>query len=476
MKQYTLFSTWMLKAYPFFARHIAERPIIGLSIAKINEESDRIRQQEGLTGRITGAMKTPVADQIWSALLGRPVESYYNPLRMFIPFADTYRSLSQVGDQAARDDSETGGLNTALNVAETILPSMNPIAGAAIRTLGLRGNDEPAQGYNRWAGPFKGLTAIAGINDGQGINLNAPFIKAEEGLRQALHGERPVNVEEAQVARKIDEMALRNTGQTIGSKSPVVAPYINAKASHKGPQWEAAAAEVAKETGLRSIAGFTSQALAPQALVGAEEKQIRQAKAGTLVKPETTTALAALAANPQTANTPLPPDHPIIQELRAATDTLTQQLGLPAPPAPALADLEAATPARLDTLRKEIFKAQARDNPLLTAYQGGGGSSESALGAQIAKNQNIHAILADDPVWQSLPPRAQENLLTAVQKNLALPPAQQVHSGALGMVTKYVEGRRDLNRKTQPELDQYLTYQQQQHGAGNVKDFLASQR
>jgi len=67
--------------------------------------------------------------------------------------------------------------------------------------------------------------------------------------------------------RRLDELALRETGKPISDSGEQAAAYVRAKRTKSGELWDRARGEVELERGVQSLAGFVSQGIRPDAIL-----------------------------------------------------------------------------------------------------------------------------------------------------------------------------------------------------------------
>jgi hypothetical protein len=457
VKQIVPFSTWAMKAFPFFARHIAEHPAILTSALEINRQSKEMRDQQGLTSRVQGSLPMGEGmDSIWSALLGRNVDTYSNPLRGLVPFADTAKSLEGL-------DDTSNPIEAAYRALTAFGPSAHPALEFIARTAGLLGTDTPARGLARLGGPIQGLTSVLGINRGRGINPEAAIPEAESSIRQALSGREVTDLAQTAAERRVDELALRETGKTITSGDPTVAKYLDAKAAHKGPVWDQAMKDTMRERGLRALVGYVSNQAAPSAIVSQEEAQIRGARAGLLVPQELSTQIRDMnARNPmeqvsgetyrkvQQIATNLPPDSPITQ------DQIQTVLSIP-------------VAANVDWLFKTIYQQEVAQHPEVSAYSGSGSPEQRSLSAQLGQYRNLAASI---PELQGHSPE-EVRALEQIAKTYQAIPQHLRPGGATGKLASSISQRQGQFRSANPDLDAYLSWLAQHQGRGSVEEFIS---
>lgn len=457
VRQVVPFSTWAMKAFPFFARHIAENPAILTSALQINRQSAEMREQEGLTARVQGSlpMGAPM-DAVWSALLGRDVDTYTNPLRGLVPFSDTLKNLEGVDDA----DNPLAAAHRAIT---SFGPSPHPALEFIARTSGLLGTDTPARGLLRAGGPVQGLTSALGVNRGRGVNPEAALPEAEGAIREALSGREVTDLAQTAAERRVDELALKDTGKTITSGDPLVAKYLEAKATHKGEVWDRAMKDTMRERGVRALVGYVSNQAAPSAIVSREEAQIRQARAGLLVPQDLSTEIRDMnARNPmeqvtgetyrrvQQIATTLPPDAPITR------DQIQTVLSIP-------------VAANVNWLFRTLYQYEVSRTPEVSAYSGAGTPEQRNLAARLNQYRNLAATI---PELQAAPPEQVRALEQLAESYQAIPQGMRP-GGVTGKLASSISQRRAQFRAANPDLDAYLAWLAQKRGQGTVEEFVA---
>jgi hypothetical protein len=462
VKQFVPFSTWTMKAFPFFAKHIAEHPDIMTSALELQHSSDQMRDETGLTSKVQGTlpMGAPM-DAVWSMLLGRPVDTYTNPLRGLVPYSDTLKSLDNL-------DQESSPIAKAYRILTAFGPSANPALEFIARTAGVLGADTPARGLSRLAGPLQGVSALLGANRGEGINPEQSLLTGEAKLRQALSGQQVTDLTKTSAERRVDELALRDTGQPITSGTAAVVPYLQAKTQHVGPVWDAAMRDVSRERGLKSLAGWFSNQINPTAIVSQEEAKIRGARAELLVPQELSTQVRTL--NGQNPMAQVDPN----------TYRQVQQLIQQLPPDSGIKDTDIQTvlsqpvAANVDWLFKAIYEYQQAEHPEMSGYSGGAGTPEArALQNQLAERRNVPASV---PELRNIPPDQLEAIQQLAGDYKSLPPNLRPSNTIAGKFSSQISQGQDQYRKAHPMLDEYLNWLAARRGKGTVDQFLAEKQ
>jgi hypothetical protein len=457
------FSTWFLKASPFYAEQAMRHPVIGNIVRTERSTADMDAKEKNLSPRFNGMLPMGSGSGILSAILGRPVEAYNDPLRGFIPFAGASQALARL----QYEDPEKQGIVDKIHNALDVL-GLQPTPGVdmILRTAGLVGQpDDPARGYLRWAAPAAGATALTsraieaatGYNPGWNVDVNRGSQRIEEIVRKAITGQDVTNPLEVQAERRVDELALRTTGKPIGDSGAEVAPYVTARRTHSGPIWEQAKAEVELEKGVQALAGFVSQDIQPQAILTGEEGQIREAKKGSLMKPDVVHALDQAAEKTPNA----PADAATLDAVKGAVQAIAQQTGKPTPDSVAQR-LASPTYANLDWISKEVYKWEVEQQPLTQGYGTSGTPEQRALGN--ATSGMAHAGQDLTPEQRAL--RIQANRMAPTQTG------GPVQRGAIASALQIPGQERDEIQKSTPYLEEYLTWRKT-HPSLDVADFLA---
>jgi len=465
MRTVVPFSTWALKAYPFFAKQLAERPALAVGIRELNDMTEEERTGMGLTGRFTGSVPLGAGDLLFGALLGRDVKAFFSPLRSVVPFSDVGRSLQSV----AREEGG-GPLGKPLGIMEAFLPGPHPAIQLGMRLSGLLGN-APPEGLS-FGGAARPLAALTGVD------LNAPGVALERTIRQGF-GQEPVDFKDSAILKRIDELAVGQTGHTTRDKLAAVTPYQQAKVNRKGPIWDQAKGEVERETAVRSTVGFLGGPVAPQALLSPEEEAIRGARrppetggsyvqfdpgAGEELRERIKRGEAGVAASPRV--------------MKAMLEQLDDLYGENIP-APAQRLLEVGTNEAVNNLQSELYQLQVGAEPLIGAYGSQASTkAETDLRNVLGLYHNPRALLADDPAFMRLSPAEQDRIGRMLEQYGAATPSQQrlLRSVPMEAWLKAVQSRKEVMRKNQPALDDYLNYEAERRGAGTIEDYFATRK
>lgn len=459
-RQVLPFSTWGIKALPFFAQRIAENPVIGSTLGRYYDESERDRKEKGLTGRFAGSVEgPPELSSLWSTLTGRPSEAYFNPIRQFMPASDAVRASSfPANDDASMYES----IKQALQMVGL---SEHPVMGMLAR-MGGYAEDEPVQGLLRQGSPVQALT---------GIDLNAPQRAVETGIRRGL-GQGEVRDPEVQSAlRRIDELAYERTGQVIGSEEPGTSPYVRAKVERRGPIWEQALAETRRERGARSVGNFLFAGGTPTATLGETERGFSEARAGIVVSPELSRELTVRVQ--RSPHSPASPE--AVEQVRAASGVLLSrtrpELGGALPPEIEQV-LENPTWKDLDRLRDLMMDAQVEDDPRVRGYSGSGSAEKQRLQHALSLYQNTGAVVAGDEAFARLKPETQERFLNMLENFDRYPADMQRRILRTDVVVQRllpkIRAQKALILKQNPDLQEYLTYREDAGPEANMDAFL----
>jgi hypothetical protein len=457
------FSTWAFKAFPFFLRHLVQRPVLLTTLLAIQEESERQVQAGGLTDRFRGALAFSPLDYVWSAILGRwnedgspGVRVYMNPLRGLLPFSDTARNLL--------DRPNETPVETALRIPQAFgLPGPHPLIDAGLRTTGLLG-DAPPRGYIRAGGPLAGLGALAGVNEGRGIDLNAPLQRLEAGIRTAATGQQPADLDLIRTLKRIDELAVE-AGTTTTAGGGRAAPFILAKATRAGPIWEEARRQVAQEQGLRSLSGFASQFVTPQAVASSTELEILGARAAVPVERRTLRLVAEAARRAPDAVLPAP----VVEEVRQASLELSKARWLEGSlpegqqPPEVEALLSDPTARNVQQVLTWMGLEQGNQNPLTRAYGQAGGTDKQQLQALLSLYRSLPAQILGDPRYQGIDLAGLERLGAFQQAFERTDPLIQQYIRSRPTVyartLRYLQEQQERLRQLYPILDAYLAYE-----------------
>lgn len=460
------FSTWVLKAAPFYAEQAARHPIIGNIVRTERDTSNQNVESRGLPGRFAGTLPSSTGSSVLSAILGRPVEAYNDPLRAFMPFAGSAQALSRLQYE---DPEKTSIVDHIYNALDVLGLNPAPPIDVALRTLGLVGQPEdPARGVNfRWGAPAAGATALAsrgvematGTNPGWYVDVNRGGQRIEEIVRGFLHKEEITNPLEVQAERRVDEIALRNTGNPIGSKSPTVAPYVTARRTHAGPIWDQAKAEVELEKGTQALSGFVSQGIQPQAILTGEEAKIRAAKAASFLEPDVARALDTAEERAPTALA----DQSTRDAITSAVQAIADQTGRPTPQV-VLDRMASPTNTNLNWISKEIYKFQVEQEPLMQGYGASGTPEQRRVSNAIAGMSHAGQDLTPEQLVQQIT----ANRAGAVSRIRS----DSNPTGAIAAALAIPGQERTAISENTPDVNQYIAWKKV-HPTMDVADFFA---
>lgn len=474
VRDYVPFSTWAMKALPFFGRHLAEHPWLPLKIAQLENASNQQRERKGLPARFAGAVEAPIADEAWSTILGQDVKTSYNPLRGLLPFSDIGRNA-----QGRPDESP---IETALRVGQMIgLPGLGPVPETALRMTGMMGDEEPSRGYIRQANPIQAVTGALGINRGAGIDFNKPFVAAQDAIRRGV-GQHPIDMEKRAILNRLDELAYQRTGFTTNqSEHPEIQPFVTAKLNEKGPLWDEARRDTLAVRSRVGTGNFIFQGATPQAVLGPEEEAFRGARANAV--PQDTQRLFQEIAQ-QAAKNPQGDASAYATPLR----TIAVQLSRPLYDQGVLAEgeisprlerlLNAPTATNINEVRQSIQKELSARNPLMGGYGQSGNTEEARLKVLLGAYNNVPALIKQDPALANLS-EGEIRELANLQDQLegANPQFMEMLTRGKGPLAQQIKGlkaRKDTFRK-QPGneiLDKYLNYMAASRGTGTMDGFF----
>jgi hypothetical protein len=461
------FSIWTMKAVPFMFEKELQHPAIGNVYRAEREASYQDQQQQGLTGRFAGMLPMP-GSNLFHAITGRSATLYNDPLRAFLPFAGTSASLARMQYE---DPAQQGVMSTITDALDALGLSPSPVATMIAKDIGGMGDPSaPTRGILRSAAPIQGATALAsrgvelatGQNPGWNVDLNEGQRKIETAVRLAVTKQEATDPVEAATERRIDEIALRDTGQPIGAKDAALAPYANARRTHTGPLWDKAQAEVELDRGIQALSGFISQGIQPQAILTSEEGQIRAAKQQTLLNPQIAHTLDTAAETTPTVMA----DQKTLDAVTQAVSTIRDRTGRETP---ALVVQKLATPTNenLSWIAKEIYKWDIEQQPLDQGYGPSGTPEARKIGNAVLGMS--HA--GEGLTGQEVATRVLTNQ-TSAQSTPGSRGAGHDATGAIQAALKIAPQDRATIKIQTPLLDEYLTWKAS-HPLLEVADFLA---
>lgn len=453
------FSTWIMKAYPFFAQRLAENPVFLSGLASYALESERNQYKQGLPARFEGSMPgSSAANAIWSALLGKPASTAFNPLKGVVPFSDTIRAAGQP------ENDDQSGIEQLINTANMFGFGFHPAIDFGLKLSGLMGYNEPSSGYLRHGAPIQGATALLGLNRGRGVNIDAAVPAGLDSARRAL-GQDPTIPVEAMASRRLDEIAFARTGKSITSGDPAVAPYLMAKTAQRGPLWDSVMAEVARERGTRSLVGFGAGVLAPQAILPDDEAAIRQVRQGNTLPRSVHESIKTRAQNdPQGA--PRPED---IEAVWKIAKQLKIEGGIDTPD-----ELKArlTTNAITAEFAKNVYDALLSLHPELGIYSTELGAQAQDLRNRMEVRGNPAALLlTQNPGMNPASLSPQLRAIRELQEfnRYGLRPDMFTRAGT----APYTKARESFDAAN-PLIPEYFSWRRANPQGGGIGDFLRS--
>ena len=462
------FSTWANKMTPFYAEHVLTKPAVLFSLMDYARLSEEERQRQGLPNRFIGSVEEPMLNSVASAVLGRPIRLFWNPIRGFMPFAD----VGRLGSAAPNEDN---AFASAYKLMTSLGPQPHPLIELGMRMGGAFGPGEPAPPLFSF-----GNRVLAGT----GIDLNLPAERGEQTLRRAISGRTPSDMDTFAIDRKVQELALRNIGHLPRQGDPASDPFMAARTSQAGPIWDQATKEYREEQALRSAFSLGGQTFSPQATLNPEEATIRAARrtpdqGGTRLAidpqkyPFLNDKIDNLLAQGK-GQEPMPRElaYPIKQlavQAFGQPDQWTEQFGPLGGQLKQYYDM--GTVASLNTLYDTITRAQLFSNPTMQGYAGGMSPEETQLQAMLAQWNNPGSM----PQFKAMSPDAQAALTKAwwTYENAgpAIGARLLADKSASGYWLQQAKNARDSYRSANPMLDQYINYHEANPG-GSVQDFL----
>ena len=461
------FATWYLKAVPFFTKQGIQHPVLASLLQDTVTASAEEKKERGLTGRFTGTLPNQGQSAIMSALVGRPLEAFQNPLASLIPFGSLGRDLSGLQYEDEDMDPVAKGIKTLINVlgVNPLIESGLRVAGAGLYDM----KDPSSQNLLRWGAPLGGITALAakgvenvtGQNPGWNYNPNRGLQVVEETLRETGDaatgaGRQVQDTTELAIERRVDELALKATGKAVSDADPALAPYVRARREHAGPIWEQAKNEIAQEKGAQAALGFVSQSARPDAVLTPQEGEIRESKATALIPADVSRALdTASEQNPKGA-----PDAKTVALFHAALQKIAAQTGEPIPEI-ALAAVRAPTNTSLSWLGGEIYRWQSENDPLMRGYGPGGTPEERGLANDFD---------AMGRAGQGLDPALMQGLIGQNRAD-AMAQGNLKGAGPIAAVKKVATQEKEVIKSQSPLMEEYLAWRKLNPGK-EVADFL----
>lgn len=470
MTQFFPFSTWYLKAVPFYTKQGFQHPVLAHLLTDKAETSAQMQDERGLPSRFAGTLPNQSQSGLLSMLVGRPLEAFSDPLAALLPFGGASRDLQNL--QFENQSDNPNWPKQVLQVLGTAGLNPNPLIATGLQVAGVDAgmNDPSTSSLLRWGGPMGGATALASrgieaatgqnpdlyLNPSRGVEKGISMVReAGDALTHPGAGRQVQDTTELAIERRVDELALKNTGQPIGSKDAIVAPYVRAKVSKSGPIWKQASAEVHQERGAQSLLGFVSPDLRPDAVLTPQESQIRGAKATALIDPATAHTLdQAGETNPNGLADPK-----LVEKVRAANQTIVDQLGV-ATPVEVQKRLDNPTNANIAWVAKGVYAWQVDNDPLFQGYGAGGSPEQRRISNEIG--QMSHA-------GQGLDPGQTANIIASNQGSSL---AQGKPLGPINAAKQIPGQERDEILKNDPLLVEYLAWRKL-HPDKELADFIA---
>jgi hypothetical protein len=262
------------------------------------------------------------------------------------------------------------------------------------------------------------------------------------------------------IEKRLDEMALRDTGRPISDDGAQAAPYIQAKRSKSGELYDRARSEVELERGVQSLAGFVSQGIRPDAILTPEESQIRQARAHPLVDPAIARTLDTAAEKTPSARA----DQATIDAVTSAVARIREQTGRDTPTT-VVSRLASPTNANLDWVSKQVYQWELEQEPLIRGY----GSSGTPEARRI---QNDIAAMAH--AGQALSPEDRAMRIAANRQAAVMAGQRNQNADRTGPIHAALQipgQEREAIIAANPLLGEYLAWKKM-HPDQEVADFL----
>jgi hypothetical protein len=290
-------------------------------------------------------------------------------------------------------------------------------------------------------------------------------------INKALGVSAPPDLQTARIYQRLYEMSIEQNGGTPPPEgSALAAPWVRAARQRSGPLWDAAAADVARERGLRSLNSFALPSiLTPSAVLGDTEAALRQARSAPILDGKLVRRLHTAAT--QT------PDAPVSEGIVAQLEDMAWQIARGTGRGEVVA-LHPELQSRLDhpTARNVwqvyqwLAEADVRNNPLARGYPESGSPEKQQLQALLAEYNNLPAQFMNDPAMAGLPSENLVNLGEFAQDFRNLPPLLQqlllqrrnTQTAILNQGKKY----REQMAEQYPILKAYLAYQAEHAAKG----------
>jgi hypothetical protein len=387
------FSTWYLKAVPFFTEQGFKHPVLANLVGAKAETSAQMQDERGLPTRFAGTLPDQTQSALLSKLIGRPLQAFHDPLSAMFPLAGAAHDI-----QSAQFDDQQGGIGQMLSaLAGASGLGVNPLISSAAQIAGVTPNSEMGAPSNSsflrvgnaeggaTALASRGVEAVTGKNPGYYLNPNRgieaiidSIREAGDAVRHGGQGRQVTDPMELAIERRVDELALKQTGKPVGSDDAAVAPYLRAKVSKTGPIWQQAANEVHQERGTQGLLGFVSSDLRPDAILTPEEASIRDAKQGALIEPGMAHQITQAASKDPNGMA----DPKVVAQVKAAADAVVAQTGGQMPQA-VMDHLATPTNANVAWVSGQIYDWQTEQAPLMQGYGSGGNPEQRRISNEI---------------------------------------------------------------------------------------------
>jgi hypothetical protein len=387
------FSTWYLKAVPFFTEQGFKHPVLANLVGAKAETSAQMQDERGLPTRFAGTLPDQTQSALISKLIGRPLQAFHDPLSAMFPFAGAAHDI-----QGAQFDDQQGGIGQMLSaLAGASGLGVNPLISSAAQIAGVTPNSEMGAPSNSsflrvgnaeggaTALASRGVEAVTGKNPGYYLNPNRgieaiidSIREAGDAVRHGGQGRQVTDPMELAIERRVDELALKQTGKPVGSDDAAVAPYLRAKVSKAGPIWQQAANEVHQERGTQGLLGFVSSDLRPDAILTPEEASIRDAKQGALIEPAVAHQITQAASNDPNGVA----DPKVVAQVKAAADAVVAQTGGQMPQS-VTDHLASPTNANVAWVSGQIYDWQTEQAPLMQGYGSGGNPEQRRISNEL---------------------------------------------------------------------------------------------
>lgn len=473
------FSTWYLKAIPFYTKQGFQHPVLANLVTSKAETSAQMQSDRNLPSRFAGTLPNQAQGGLMSAIVGRPLEAFSDPLAALLPFGGAARDIQNMQFE---DRPDADPIKIILGYLGAAGLGLNPAISTGLQVAGIGSDmsDPSNSSLLRWGGPLGGATALAGRAVGAAtgetpdwyINPSRGVQKIIDTVRQtgdaATHGGQGRQVldgTELAIERRVDELALKQTGKPIGSDDPAIAPYMRAKVNKSGPIWQQASTEVHQERGTQSLLGFVSPDLRPDAVLTPEEAKIRLAKGEALIDPAVAHDLTQAASTRPNDMA----DPKIVAQVQAANDVVTSITGKPTPQV--ISDrLANPTNANVAWVSGQIYGWSADQQPLMQGY-GSGGSPEAR---RISNELGMMSHAGEDIAGPDQAALVQANQAGAVNKIGSAPLGSSPSlrgTGPLAAAGKIPQEDQTQIKANDPLLAEYFAWKAI-NPAKNLEEFL----